>query len=268
MTESEFIKEKQAILKSMPDTICFARGEAECILEELGQYRAIGTVKYFRECANILKESETDNLSKIIDEWLLYQKIGTVEEIEHYVRLGEKLNLCDLVRENARLVKEIQLLSVYEKRLKEYEKTGTVKECREAREILFRGKHIHALGSEHLDGTWVYGYLCNKNHIYSPESEGEFLIGPETACQYTGLTDKTGRKIFEGDIVNCNEKRGAAFWHCRVVWNDVLARFDVIAMDCPFPMCLDECIGGISINGSDYEVIGNIFDNPELLEEG
>lgn len=80
MTESEFIKEKQKILKSMPDTICFARGEAESILEELGQYRAIGTVKYFRECANILKESETDNLSKIIDEWLLYQKIGTVEE--------------------------------------------------------------------------------------------------------------------------------------------------------------------------------------------
>lgn len=49
-------------------------------LQEIQQYRAIGTVKYFRECANILNESEADNLSKIIDEWLLYQKIGTVEE--------------------------------------------------------------------------------------------------------------------------------------------------------------------------------------------
>lgn len=47
---------------------------------ELQQYRAIGTVKYFKECADILNKTATDELAKIIDEWILYHKIGTVEE--------------------------------------------------------------------------------------------------------------------------------------------------------------------------------------------
>lgn len=137
------------------------------------------------------------------------------------------------------------------------------------REILFRGKHNHALPqNEHLDGTWIYGFLCDENHINSPEFGGEFIINPETIGQYTGLTDKNGRKIFEGDIVNCHEKRGAAFWHCKVVWNEVNARFDVVAMDCSFPMCLDDYDSSILISGLDYEVIGNIFDNPEMVEGG
>lgn len=82
MTENEAIEElKQNI--EMPfgsDVSDNASRLAITALEEIQQYRAIGTVKYFRECANALKESEADNLSKIINEWLLYKKIGTVEE--------------------------------------------------------------------------------------------------------------------------------------------------------------------------------------------
>lgn len=143
-----------------------------------------------------------------------------------------------------------------------------------SKEILHRAKRTDT-------GEWVEGYyvklkLTGTAYILPGDAEVEpckkgilqfvcYQVDPETVCRYTGMDDVKKRKIFEGDIVNCKEKRGAAFWHCRVVWNDVWARFDVIAMDCSFPMCLDECDGEISINGSDYEVIGNIYDNQELL---
>ena len=63
------------------------------------------------------------------------------------------------------------------------------------REILFRGKHTHATpGNEHLNGTWVHGYLCDKDYIYDKSLEGEFLVDENTICQYTGLHDKNGKE--------------------------------------------------------------------------
>lgn len=123
------------------------------------------------------------------------------------------------------------------------------------RSIIFRAKHIHALPqNEHLDGTWVYGYLCDKNYINSPELDGEFLIDPETVCQYTGLTDKNGRKIFEGDIL-----RFENYSNYPVVWDDDY---------CAFGSCWHSDFDHLSKYKSvEIEVVGNIFDNPELLEE-
>lgn len=80
-------------------------------------------------------------------------------------------------------------------------------------------------------------------------------------CRYIGSMDKNGKSIFENDIVRC-DKRGAAFHHSRVVWNSSVARYDIVAMDCAFPMMLEEK-DGISIYGLDYEVIGSFYDTQD-----
>lgn len=142
------------------------------------------------------------------------------------------------------------------------------------REILFRAKHIHATpGNEHLNGTWVHGYLSDKDYIYDKSLEGEFLIDEDTICQYTGLTDKNGKKIFEGDIL-----RGFQYPFCYDGEYNYYA--EIIFENCSFMTYTHKnpssCVRGISdgntdlmedLVSEDWEVIGNIYDNPELLEE-
>ena len=64
------------------------------------------------------------------------------------------------------------------------------------REILFKAKHIHALPeNEWMEGKWVEGFLSGEDYIN--DGTYEYMIDPDTICQYTGLTDKKGRKIWE-----------------------------------------------------------------------
>ena len=131
------------------------------------------------------------------------------------------------------------------------------------------------------NGEWVEGYLIVDEKDYSKYFIGYVLgtnedgtphdldaaqVNPSTICQCTGLKDKNGNLIWENDIVNGSIKRGVAFYRCLVLWNECKARFDVRALGCNFPMTLDECTDDISMSGFDYEVVGNKFDNPELLE--
>lgn len=102
--------------------------------------------------------------AKALEEIQKYKEIGTVEEIEPYIRLGEKLSLCDLVRENARLAKEIRFLEGYEKQLEEYKKIGTVEECREAREKQ-RAKKSTNKRYEEEDFEYVGGCPCCGNIV-------------------------------------------------------------------------------------------------------
>lgn len=121
------------------------------------------------------------------------------------------------------------------------------------REILFRGRG----NTKYNDGAWYYGVpirdfeddwqICTDN--------SKRVVIPETIGQYTGLTDKNGTRIFESDIVNC-KTINYFFGNCKVVYRNSLARYCIISADgLAFPM--EESF--------EYEIIGNIFDNPELL---
>ena len=127
--------------------------------------------------------------------------------------------------------------------------------------ILFRGKILGLT-------DWSYGYYAKsgENHFILLDTDNEdnySIVDPETVGQYTGLKDKNGKRIFEGDIVqwkdeNFNNYTSVVEW-CGEKWN--YPAFDLAKHDY-------EC------NGLQYvhedciiEVIGTIYDNPELLEE-
>ena len=127
------------------------------------------------------------------------------------------------------------------------------------REILFRGKHMHVCPeNKHLDGTWVEGYLEDENHIN--DGKCEFLIDPETICQYTGLTDKNSKKIWEGDILegHLDDKFPEDVTREKVIWHE--SGWKTEEPGCVDKEYLDE------FDTENFEVVGNVFDNPELLE--
>jgi uncharacterized phage protein (TIGR01671 family) len=124
------------------------------------------------------------------------------------------------------------------------------------REIVFRGKREDT-------GKWVYGYLreifTDKGYrfvICSVTDVEETTVLSETVGQYTGIEDDNGVKIFEGDVVRILDDN----------------EFDI--MDSAPVVFWDGCfMANFSndyeyLDSYDYEVIGNIHDNPELLKEG
>lgn len=145
------------------------------------------------------------------------------------------------------------------------------------REILFRGKRTD-------NGEWIFGDLFHRNEevLINNFSQGfNISVIPETAGEFTGLLDKNGKRIFEGDILKCHDNPKDLVkvvfdefgvvdtdtecpvdtvigWHYEVIPTDELSTVE--------PFCLSMPLTNSYIKYCHMEVIGNIHDNPELLE--
>ena len=137
------------------------------------------------------------------------------------------------------------------------------------RDIIFRGKREDngewiAESETYIkdgDGTW----LCD-------ESNDVVKVIPETVGQYTGLTDKNGRRIFEGDIVKLTDDYNDFEWKAVVVfgnpggaycWGWNFLPIDGYKGTTDILMWVE-----MEATGAYCEVIGNIYDNPELMKGG
>jgi uncharacterized phage protein (TIGR01671 family) len=91
-----------------------------------------------------------------------------------------------------------------------------------------------------------------------------WIYSGKPIMQFTGLLDKNGKEIYEGDIVGAKPKKGEyKTLICKIVFNEIYARFEAQQ----FWKNRKEFISLSNEHGYyDYEVIGNIFENPELLE--
>lgn len=129
------------------------------------------------------------------------------------------------------------------------------------REIKFRGKNSRS--------EWIIGDLLRNrgetfiapDGVQNPLATAEdFKVDPETVGQFTGLLDKNGREIYEGDIVTTVQPSGGFFPPAPPATGEVKV--------CPLRGVCVEKANGLFVNLYEHinEVIGNIYDNPELLK--
>ena len=153
------------------------------------------------------------------------------------------------------------------------------------REIWFRGQTRRKGQKVWMDGTpvdsnWVEGYgVCmgkgDFSVIYSGDHVEKFSVYTDTVGQFTGLTDKNGKKIFEGDLLNgfqypfYRSESAEHNYFAEVIWFTGNCAFCLYTHKHPTARVRGISAGNADFiedfNSDDWEVIGNIHDNPELL---
>ena len=120
------------------------------------------------------------------------------------------------------------------------------------REILFRGKRPYT-------GEWVYGsfVLVNRFSFIMAAGNGMVEVVPETVGQYTGLVDRNGKRIFEGDVADHHTQGNILVCRGVINWDDKNAGFAHKLISINPSLSLHNCKA--------WAVVGNIHDNPELL---
>lgn len=142
------------------------------------------------------------------------------------------------------------------------------------RDILFKAKRKS-------DGKWVEGYYIKAKyhwHEYGIHEDwivlhaiqnggfcnvtGRVAVDPETVSQYIGLCDKNGKKIFENDIVTSGSDSTGRKYYSAVYYDE----FNCSCCNGVYGWTFVEGCGDIR-EYKEYEVVGNVFDNYELLEQ-
>lgn len=122
------------------------------------------------------------------------------------------------------------------------------------RQIKFRGKRTDT-------GEWIYGDLLTSNgteceiSYWNGVIYSRYDVEPSTVGQFTGLLDKNGKEIYEGDMLNNGQRN---YFVC---WNETRGAWWLKSID----LIYTQPLGFLS---AELFVIGNIHDNPELLKGG
>jgi len=133
------------------------------------------------------------------------------------------------------------------------------------REIKFRGKLKEHFGNKDgsvviQKGTWIKGgVVFDEDRVWiDTKYHGQILVDKETVGQYTGLHDKNGKEIYEGDIVkiDCPTMKLTG----KIKYSEMSAMFYIHDE-------IEDIEETLWYQKEEYEVIGNIYENPELLKE-